>query len=330
MTKEEVLSILTRENDFISGEKISSSLGVSRAAVNAAVKSLRADGYVITSVTNRGYKLESSPDRMSSTELSAAIGPDRFKNVIFYESCDSTNTRLKALSSEGAPSGTVAIADEQTGGKGRRGRSFKSPAGCGIYLSYLLRPEASPEQISEITAWTAVAICKAISSVCNINPSIKWVNDILWNGGKLCGILTELSVESESMHIDSCIIGIGINVNESPEDFPEEIRSIATSLRQACGTTQNRALLAAALISELDQMAADFPNGRAPYLDFYRKHNVTCGKPIDVYKTIGGTPRRADAIAIGDNFSLHVRYNDGTEEDLISGEVTIRGVDTYS
>ena len=230
MTRDDVLGILSGTQDFVSGEQISRQLGISRAAVNLAVRSLRAEGYSIDSKTRLGYKLISSPDRISYGELARLIDPERLKDIIILDSVDSTNNRLKAMEHEGLPSGTIVTADYQESGKGRRGRSFVSPKGSGIYLSYLLRPDCPADQISSLTAYVAVAVSRSLEKACAIEPRIKWVNDILADGRKLVGILTELSVESESGTITGCVIGIGINVNMDIEDFPVELREKATSV----------------------------------------------------------------------------------------------------
>ncbi|MEI3506310.1 MAG: biotin--[acetyl-CoA-carboxylase] ligase [Anaerotignum faecicola] len=220
MTKDAVLAILRKENDYISGEHISRLLGVSRAAVNTAVKALRAEGYEISSSTNKGYHLDAVPNSISAQELAAYLDEARMQTVECLASVDSTNNRLRELALAGAPNGQVVLANEQTQGKGRRGRAFASPQDNGIYLSILFHPDTLPTDIVEITAWTAVATNNAIEEVCGVRAGIKWVNDLVIDRKKICGILTEMSVESESGYIQYLIIGIGINVNGQAEDFP--------------------------------------------------------------------------------------------------------------
>ncbi len=324
MTKDTVLSILRKENDYISGEHMSRLLGVSRAAVHAAVKALRAEGYEILSATNRGYLLHASPNNLSAQELSAYLDSARMQQVLCLSTVDSTNNRLRELALGGAPAGQVVLADEQTEGRGRRGRVFASPKQQGIYLSVLLRPDSLPADIAEITAWTAVAVNNAIESVCDIRAGIKWVNDLVIDRKKICGILTETSIESENGYVQSVIIGIGINVNGQKEDFPEEIRSIATSLAAETGKPIVRARLAAALIRELDCLSQAWPKGKSKYLAAYRKDNITTGKEILV---VHGTEKApAYATAIGDDFSLRVRYADGRSKNLSGGEISIKGL----
>lgn len=324
MTKESVLAILKQNNDYVSGEKISNELGVSRMAISTAVKALRKDGYDIVSVTNRGYLLKHNPNlnRLTSGELMSYLSKERMKNVLCLDTIDSTNTKLRQLAFDNAPAGYVVIANEQTGGRGRLGRSFHSPKDNGIYISMLLRPDCMPKECTTITAWTAVAISSAIEKVAGINVDIKWVNDLFLNQKKIAGILTELSVESESGHVQHIIVGIGINVNEKAESFPDELKDIASSIYAQTGKYINRAELAAAIITELDTMISRWPDYKEYYLDEYRKRNITTGR--DIYVISGDTKTAAYAIGINEDFSLRVRYSDGKEENLSSGEVSTR------
>ncbi len=324
MTKEKVLAILSRESGFLSGEVISGRLGVTRAAVSAAVKQLREEGYQIASVTNRGYRLEGSPDKLTRGSLLTVLNEERMDNVIVLPVTDSTNSRLRELSYDGVPEGTVVIANEQTRGRGRSGRTFVSLKDSGIYLSYLLRPRVKPADTVNITAWTAVAVAEAVKEVCGDLPGIKWVNDLVMNGRKIAGILTEMVVESESGGLGSLIIGIGINVNQEQGDFPPEIAPIATSIRRETGQACSRALLAASVIGHLDRMYEDWPGQRDRYLALYRDADITCGRDILVSGKNGEIPARA--LSIGDDFSLCVQYQDGRQENLISGEVSIKGI----
>ena len=337
MTKDKVLAMLINTDSYMSGELISEELGVSRAAVNSAVKSLRSEGYIIESCTNKGYKLISRPDRLSSGEIEAIVGPERMANVVVLDSVDSTNKKLKELGYSGCPSGTVVIANEQTGGRGRLGRSFLSPRDCGIYFSILLRPDTAPSDTGSITAWTSVAVAEAIQKSTGIEPGIKWVNDLVVNNHKICGILTELSVESESMRIDNIVIGIGLNVSNKITDFPEELRSTASSLATEYPDKigrLNRSAIAAQMIIRLDQLIADWPHNSERYLKRYRELSITCGKEVNVIP-IGSSSepsegRKGKALSINDDFSLKVQYEDGSISDLSSGEVSVRGLYGYA
>ena len=322
MTKDSVLAILAKEKKYISGEEISREIGVSRAAVNAAVKALRAEGHEIDSVTNKGYFLKASPDALSAGLVGAYLDPERMKSVVVLETVDSTNKRLREMAFDGAPDGQVVMANEQTSGRGRRGRNFFSPKDKGIYFSYLIKPDMAPADAVSLTAWTAVATTRAISEVSGFTPGIKWVNDLVSGGRKLCGILTEMSVESETGRIDNIIIGIGININNDASDFPDEIKDIATSIALEAGHSIDRSELAAAMVRELDRMRADWPDNKDSYLEAYRQADITCGRAVNVIQ--GGSVRPAEALNINDDFSLKVRFSDGQVSDLSSGEVSLK------
>lgn len=324
MTKDSVLMILRRDGGYVSGERISDILGVSRAAVNAAVKGLRMEGYEIDSATNRGYCLRHAPDKLTTGELLAFLPEERMEHVLCLDTVDSTNRRLRELAYDGAPDGQVVLANEQTQGRGRFGRGFLSPRDKGIYLSILLRPEGTPAGTTAITAWAAVAVQRAVRKVCGVNAAIKWVNDLVLNGRKLCGILTEMSVESESGQIQYVIVGVGVNVNEEKSEFPEEIRGVAASLYAETGVRFRRAPLAAEIIRELDNLRAAWPHGKDAYLTAYRAGNITIGREVLVRKGEHVFP--GVTVAINDDFSLAVRYEDGRIENLTGGEVQVRGM----
>ena len=330
MLKDDVLKIIYSEEDYISGEAISRQLGVSRAAVNNAVKALRDEGYEITSSTNKGYRLNGMPDLLTKGSV-CLILPDKVSSLVHvFDSVDSTNNVLKDMARNGAPSGTVVISDHQSGGKGRRGRSFSSPKGVGIYLSYLFKPESGFDKISNLTSWTAIAVSDAIFNAYGIDSQVKWVNDLLMNRKKICGILTEVTVEGESGMIDNCIIGIGINVNES--SFPEELSQIATSISiENGGKTFERWKLAAELIRALGDLEYRWPDDDY-YINRYRKSNITVGSKITAFPQLAENSkgRTGTAIAINDDFTLKVRFDDGSVEDLRSGEVSVRGLYGYT
>lgn len=324
MTKDSVLEILRNMDDYISGEKISNALGISRAAVHTAVKSLRAEGYEILSSTKKGYYLNKVPNCVTSRELSAYIDEQRMQSVVCVDTVDSTNNRLRELALAGAPDGQIVIANEQLNGRGRRGRDFVSPKDKGIYLSMLLYPDSLPSDIVEITAWTSVAVNNAIQSVSGIRAGIKWVNDLVINQRKVCGILTEMSVESESGHVQYIIIGIGLNINENEGDFPKELRNIATSLSIETQTVYSRAKIASEIIRELDKMRAGWPKEKQDYLKWYRKDNITTGREICIVRN--AESKKGMAVSIEDDFSLTVNYDDGSSENIASGEISIRGL----
>ena len=327
MTKDKVLVLLKNAADYLSGEAMSKEIGVSRAAIHMAVNKLRGEGYEISSVTNKGYRLENSVDQLTEGEIVSRFSKPRKAKIICLESTDSTNTRLKELALQGAENGTVVVANEQTAGRGRLGRSFQSAKNTGIYMSMLLRPQGGPAHISEITAWVSVCVARAIERVTGVKPGIKWVNDIVMNQKKICGILTEMALEGESGFIQYLIVGIGVNVHNKDEDFPEELREIASSLDEQTGEFVNRGDLVAAIIEELDVMFERWPNHKDLYLTYYRQVCVTTHKKVRVIR--GKKECLGDALEVTDDFGLRVRYEDGEEENVSSGEVSVRGMYGY-
>ena len=325
-TRDFVLYLLKKAGDFVSGEEISEQIGVSRAAVNAAVKSLRNDGYQIESVTNKGYRLKGCPPGMLNIgELLPFLDLSRALHVTVLDCVDSTNNYLKQLCSEGkAHPGDCVIANQQTSGRGRAGRQFASPKGTGIYLSYVLDGQsASAKELSEITAWVAVAMQEAIEEACRISCDIKWVNDLVMQTRKIGGILTEMSLEAESHRIQYVITGIGINVNQTEEDFPEALKDMAVSLRMISGNPLNRAALCAAMIKKLDKLCKDFPKERQSYLEKYRKHCAILGK--ELLFSSGEEEIRAHGLAIDEHFGLVIRKEDGSTDTITGGEAHVRG-----
>ena len=329
MSREKVLSLLReRQGDYLSGEAMSRELGISRAGVWKAIEGLRQEGYTISSAPNRGYRLEAGPDRLRAGELSGPLSGSLVGgSLLCLDVIDSTNTECKRQAMAGAAEGLVVTAEEQTGGRGRRGRSFQSPRGKGLYLSALLRPRLEPAQVANFTAWVAVAVCDGIQAACGLRPQIKWTNDIILNGKKLVGILTELGLVSESNDLDYLVTGIGVNVNQSAGDFDPEIRDMATSLALALGRPGRRSELAVQIIRALDRAYAGFPQNKGEYLEKYRADCITIGKQVQVITPI--SRREGFAVAVDDGFDLLVQFPDGTEEAFSSGEVSVRGMYGY-
>lgn len=329
MSRETILALLLEHPDqFLSGESMSQQLGVSRAAVWKAIEGLRQEGYVITSAPNRGYRLDHTPDRIREGELSHHLRDCRLgSSLLCLDTIDSTNTECKRRAMAGAPHGLAILSEEQTGGRGRLGRSFQSPQGCGLYLSVLLRPQLPPQEVVDFTAWAAVAVCDGIEAACGVRPQIKWTNDIVLGGKKLCGILTELGLESETNSLQYLVTGIGINVNHKPEDFDEEIRPIATSLSQYLGRPVRKAALAAEVLKALDRMYTGFPHNKEEYLNRYRADCMTPGNQVQLITPV--SRQEAYAVSIDDEFRLVVEFPDGTQRALSAGEVSVRGMYGY-
>ena len=256
---------------------------------------------------------------LSERELRRRLGGTKIvgRTLHCFESVDSTNSYLKRIAAEGAPDGAVAVADEQTAGRGRRGRSFSSGPGRGVYLSALLRPQLG-----------AVAACDAVERTCGVRPQIKWTNDLVLNGKKLSGTLTELSLEGESGALQYAVIGIGVNCNNTLEDFPPELRDVATSLYLETGKRVQRAALAAALIEELDKLYAALQSGdTASYLTAYRRDCLTLGREVQLLWQ--DVKEKVTALDVDDQFGLVVRRADGTVETIRTGEVSVRGLYGY-
>ena len=237
-----------------------------------------------------------------------------------FESLDSTNTYLKKRAAGGAPEGTVVIANAQTAGRGRMGRSFASAPGLGIYLSMLLRPSTEAECVQSLTAGTAVAVCRAVERVCGVAPGIKWINDLFLKGKKICGILCESSVKSGSA--EYVVLGIGLNVITRPQDFPEELRGTAGSLYSQTGIVYERGKLISAMISELSAMYEAWKTDPRALLDDYRRRCIVLGKTVEVSPVTGGVFTAA-AEEISDDFGLVLRLPDGSVRTVHSGEVSI-------
>jgi len=244
----------------------------------------------------------------------------------FFPSIDSTNDHLRTLARAGAPEGTVLVADHQTGGHGRRGRSFHSPEGVGIYMSILLRPKCAPAELLHLTCAVAVAMCDAVEASAGFRPGIKWTNDLVYGKRKLGGILTELGFTPKGQ-LDYAIIGIGINCCQNVSDFPEDIREIAGSLSMAAGREIHRPAVAAAMMEALYTMSQNLITGKAEILSRYRADCVTLGR--DVVLVRGDEKRYGHAIDIDTEGALVVRFRDGSTEAVNSGEVSVRGMYGY-
>ena len=231
------------------------------------------------------------------------------------------------MAQDGAPDGTVLIAAQQTGGRGRMGRSFHSPAGKGLYLSVILRPGCNAEKLMHLTCAVAVAVCQAVENVTGYRPGIKWINDLVAGKQKLGGILTEMSVDPKTGNANYAIVGIGINCNHTPEDFPPELREIATSLLTVTKQPVNVAKLAAATVEALQKMNGELITEKNSVMHIYRQNCITLGQEIVVVRA--EEKRYGTALDIDENGGLLVRFADETTETVNSGEVSVRGMYGY-
>lgn len=329
MGKEQVLALLkTAKDSYISGERMSEELGVSRAAVWKDISALREDGYQIDSVTRKGYRLTASPNRLTKGEILPYLRTEQAKEkLICFDTIDSTNNFAKKLAMEGGADGTAVVANEQTGGRGRRGRVFQSPRDNGIYFSLLYRPDVQPQEAINFTAYVAVAICDGIEAACGIRPGIKWTNDIVLGNKKLAGILTEMSLEGETGALQYIVTGIGVNVCQKKEDFPEELQSVATSLEMEIGRPVSRGRLAAEMINAMETMYAAWSGNKGDYWQRYRHSCLTLGREVRLMRDGEETVAYAEDLA--EDFGLVVRYPDGVREKIVAGEVSVRGLFGY-
>ena len=316
MLKDVILAYLTG-GEYVSGEMIARQNNVTRNAVWNAVRQLRAQGYEIDSATNSGYRLVRQPDILDREEILSGLGvrAEEF-DVILYDELDSTNCEAFGLARRGAPAGTVVIADRQTAGMGRLGRSFFSPPGCGIYMSLILRPQIPPAELPRLTSFSAVAVAQAVDRLYGMQTGIKWVNDLFLNGKKFCGILSQASFDMESGGPGIVVIGIGINVLRT--QFPPELASVAGSLEELTGRRVSRSAIIPEILTRL--YVADFVN--SDYIDEYRQRSIILGKNITVNSIRDSYT--AAAVEINDRAALIVRLEDGSLRTVETGDVSVR------
>jgi len=266
---------------------------------------------------------------MKEQILSYLPGDHPWQNQIhWFASIDSTNTEAKRMAQAGAPHGTVLIADHQTAGRGRLGRSFLSPNGMGVYMSTLLRPRCKPENLMHLTCAAAVSACDAIEAAAGFLPDIKWTNDLVYQSRKLAGILTELSIDPQSGLVDYAIIGIGVNCCQNAGDFDPSIRDFAGSLSIFAKKSINRAHISACLIQAFQQMDAGLLEDHTGIMENYRKQCITISKDVSILRA-DGSVQHGQAVDIDDAGALIVRFEGGNVEAVNSGEVSVRGMYGY-
>lgn len=311
-----------RRGRYVSGQEISNELKISRNGVSKHIKSLRALGYEIDSVTNKGYLLVNEPDKMSEAEINGSLKTlyiGRPTEVV--ESVDSTNEEIKRRAKSGAEQGFVIVSDEQTLGKGRLGRAWKSPKGSSIYESILLKPELPPSQAPCITLAAGLAVCRAINELAQVNARIKWPNDVIIGRKKLCGILTEMMIEDNAAAF--AVVGIGINVNNS--GFPEDISQKATSLRLEKGCIFSRNEIIIKLAECFEDVYNEFiMSGFAAIKDEYVKSCATIGRTVSTLRQ--GEEISGTAVDIADDGGLVVEAADGEKKYISTGEVAVQGI----
>ena len=321
----EILPILKETDGYVSGQELCERFGVSRTAVWKAMNQLKKEGYEIESVQNKGYHLVKTPDILSKNEL-VSIRKTKWvgTEICYFDVTDSTNTQAKSLGEGDAPNGTLVVAGKQESGRGRRGRSFESPAGTGIFMTLLLRPEIEPQNASMLTLVSALAVAKGIEHMVDLPVQIKWPNDIVINGKKVCGILTEMSAQMD--YVNYIVIGIGINVGN--EEFPEEIKDVATSIYLESGKHVNRAMLIEKIWEEFEDYYELYEKTQdlSSLVKEYDSYLVNRGQKVRVLDS--KEPYEGKAMGITDRGELIVDTWEARR--LVSaGEVSVRGVYGY-
>lgn len=323
--KEKILALLREKDGYISGQDICNQFGVSRTAVWKNINALKNEGYEIDSVTNKGYRLLSEPDIINEMRIREYLHTKWMaKNIIYMPVMDSTNTQAKRMGEEGAEHGTLVVTECQTAGRGRRGRTWESPKG-NVYFTVLLRPDVEVSRASMITLVSALALAKAIEQVTNLQVQIKWPNDVVANGKKLCGILTESSTDLE--YINYLVVGIGVNMNQT--EFPEEIAGKASSLLLELGHSVNRSEVLGAFLNQFEKYYEIFieTENMSNLVDIYNEMLVNCGREVKIIEKDKESVLKA--VGIDENGGLLVEDKDGNIESIISGEVSVRGLYGY-
>lgn len=320
--KQEILKAFHDHPDqFISGEELSQACGCSRTAVWKHIEELRQEGYEIEAVRKSGYRLLAAPDSILGEEIMLNLD-SRFigRHVISYDSVVSTQPLAHEAAAKGAVEGTLILAEEQTGGKGRMGRPWHSPKGSGIWMSLILRPDIPLPTAPQITLLTAVAMAKTMQDVLGVEARIKWPNDIFIQGKKVCGILTELNAEAHQ--IKYLIVGMGINANLSLEEFPLELREIATSLQIEAGSPIRRASFIQAFCRIFERLYEGYlEHGFAPIRAAWEANSYTIGRQVQVYST--QTPLSGTAVGLDSDGVLIVRDALGQEHKVYSADVEV-------
>lgn len=323
--KTKILKVLKSTSGYVSGQELCESLGVSRTAVWKVIRQLEEDGYSIEAVRNRGYRLLEGNDVFTEEEIRSILQTKQIgQNLVFLDIVDSTNNEARRQAEQGAPDGTLVVAVEQNAGKGRRGRSWISPKGTGIWMSMILRPNIPPEYASMLTLVAAMAVESGIRQVTGLTGQIKWPNDVILNDKKVCGILTEMSTEMERIHY--VVIGIGINV--SIREFPKELADKATSLLLCTGRIVSRARLTAAVAEAWEAYYGRFLQtlNLDLLIEEYNDNLVNRNREVKVLAP--GGAYTGICRGINEKGELLVE----TSHDMrvvVSGEVSVRGIYGY-
>ncbi|NJC88055.1 MAG: biotin--[acetyl-CoA-carboxylase] ligase [Desulfuromonas sp.] len=321
--REAILGLFRQASEgFVSGARLSEALGVSRTAVWKQIRQLRQLGYRIEAIPSRGYRLCATPDLPLAEELHTGLSTRIIgKEIRYFTETDSTNRQAYALGEAGAGEGMIVIADRQSAGKGRLGRTWISPPGVNLYLSVLLRPPLPPYAAPQLTFLSALAVSRAIAAVTGLAPTHKWPNDVLLDGFKVAGLLNEMSAESDRIRF--VVLGIGVNLNMTADQFPADLRAPATSLLLAGGRPVPRALFGRTLLEQLDSLYAEYlRHGPAPIMAAWEAHCDLVGKAVTVDEG-SGTALRGTVVGIDRDGALLLTLADGSTERILAGDVRL-------
>ena len=324
--KAEILAWLRESDKFVSGQELCNRFGVSRTAVWKVINQLKKEGYRIEAVQNKGYHMVSSPDLLSKYELESRINTQWLgKKIVYKETVDSTNAEVRRRAEDGEDNGLLVVADGQTSGKGRRGRNWESPKGTNLYFSMLLKPDFVPDKASMITLVAAYSVATVIRNTTGLDAKIKWPNDIVVGKKKVCGILTEMSMERDYIH--HVVVGIGINVNE--ENYKVELEQMATSLKKEMGNLVLRANLLCDILSQFEKDYLTFLAAESlkPFVEEYNRMLVNKGALVKVLDPKGEFSGIAGGIS--EDGRLNVFKENGQIESVYAGEVSVRGMYGY-
>jgi BirA family biotin operon repressor/biotin-[acetyl-CoA-carboxylase] ligase len=322
-SKDQILAYLKEEKGkWVSGESLSRKMAVTRSAVWKHILRLKEEGYVIESSRKKGYFFRQSPDFLLANEIREGLETRVFgkQDIVCFQETDSTNLRAKSLADRGAPEGTVVIAESQTEGRGRRGRTWFSPAGEGIYVSVILRPALSPNEASRLTLLTAVAAAETILHLTSLSVRIKWPNDIMVRGKKLAGILTQVSTEMDA--VDYIVVGLGLNVNTPLKSFPADLRNSATSIQAEMNGPFPRIRLLRLYLEKFEDRYEMFrQSGFRPILERWKELSDIIGKRIRV--DLLNHSCMGEVLDVDQDGILILREQDGTLQRILSGDVTL-------
>lgn len=320
-TRKKILEIFTnKQNEFVSGEELAKLLGCSRTAVWKHIEELRKEGFQLEAIRKKGYRIIDTKDRVSENEIQLGLKTKKLGCTIYYvESIDSTQKLAHSLVQDGCPEGTIVVAEEQLNGRGRLARTWFSPKYSGIWMSVILRPTLPPKMSPQFTLIAAIAVVQAIAENTTLHPEIKWPNDILINGKKVSGILTELQADSDKVH--AIIIGIGINVNQ--KQFPDELKQIATSLFIESGKETKRSHLIQAILEKIETYYQIYmEKGFAPLKLLWENYAVSIGKDIIAHTLNGDIIGKA--IGITDEGVLKLEDQDEKVHLIYSADIEIQ------